>query len=79
MFDAMGADDDDEDIVIVDQGDINEMCDDSCNQSADCRKDHWCPGTVQGCCDARRVKQGTPHRVARTSPHPATPQATHLA
>ena len=62
MFVAMGADDDDEGIVI----DINEMCDDSCNQSADCRKDHLCPGTQKGCCDARRAKRGTPHRVVRS-------------
>ena len=66
MFGAMGADDDDEGTVIGDRGDINEMCDGSCNQSADCRKDHLCPGTQKGCCDARRVKRGTPHRVARS-------------
>ena len=65
MFDAMAAPDDEEGIVINDQGDINELCDGSCKQSADCPKDHWCPGTSK-CFKVRRVKCGTAHRVARS-------------
>ena len=60
MFDAMAAEDDVEDIV------IDELCDGSCKQSADCRKDHMCLGVEKGCCDARGVKRGTPHRVPRS-------------
>jgi hypothetical protein len=62
MFDTMGAADDDEGIVIDDKGDINELCDGSCKQSADCRKDHWCKGSN---CSGRASR--TPHRAARSA------------
>ena len=64
MFAAMGADDDEEGIEIDDQGDINELCDGSCGQSADCRKDHWCPG--KHCAKARGVRRDVRHRVPRS-------------
>ena len=65
MFAAMGADDDDEGIEIDDQGDINELCDGSCKQSADCRKDHWCPG--KHCYKVLGNRANVPHRAARSA------------
>ena len=64
MFAAMGAEDDDEGIEIDDQGDTSELCDGSCKQSADCRKDHWCPGN--SCFKLLKRRRGTPHRAARS-------------
>ena len=65
MFAAMGADDDDEGIEIDDQGDINELCGGSCKQSADCRKDHWCPG--KHCYQVLCNRACVPHRAARSA------------
>ena len=59
------SDDDDERIVIDDKGDINELCDGSCKQSADCRKDHSCLGNH--CFKVRGCRRGTPHRAARSA------------
>ena len=59
------SDDDDERIVIDDKGDINELCDGSCKQSADCRKDHSCLGNH--CFKVRGCARGTPHRAARSA------------
>ena len=61
----------DESIEIDDQEDVNELCDGSCMQRAECRKDHICLGYT--CLSARRVRgvRGQPkpmkqHRVPRS-------------
>ena len=52
MFEPMVTITDDEGIEIDDQEDVNELCDGSCTQSAECRLDHICLGLAlhaEGC------------------------------